>query len=261
MQNSVKLILMLVLVIGLVGTNIVSAKQMSSESTIEGFVIETPPTIYVTKQNEAFRFHTHVVNLSTGYPVISPEASCVLHLYNESGSHILNTVMDWDNEGEGVGDFVYVIPANNFTNTGIYSYIVNCNDSRIGGFIASAFEVNPTGITLNIKDSIPNGIVIVLFFGMSIFFLVFARTTEEGGVKLFFNVIGYLMLIFTVGGSYILLQATQTGLEGITKGMLFTIAIVFIVIMYYIFINLTRTSIAMFNAKKGFGDIDNSSTF
>jgi len=266
MLNSVKIMLILVMVMGLVGT-MVDAKQTTAINTAEGFDIEIPSTINHIKMNTDYKLHTHVVNLSTGYPIVGDDgqdtlASCVVHLYNETGSHSLDAVMVWDDEGDGVGDFALTIDKGNFTQAGEYAYIINCNDSRIGGFVANTFQVNPSGISLDMEDSVANGIVLFLFFGIAVFFLIFARTTEEGGVKLFFNVIGYITLLLCVGTSYIFLQGVQTGLLPMNMVAIFLIGIVFIVIMYYIFINLTKTSLAMMRIKKGFGsEFDNPATF
>ena len=69
-------------------------------------------------------------------------------------------------------------------------------------------------------------------------------------------------MFLTVGASYITLQTLQTNIKELGLGLMYLIGIVLIIIMYYIFINLTRQALAFMKAKKGFGsELDDSATF
>lgn len=174
--------------------------------------------------------------------------------YPNSSIAFANTNMTFAGSGEFYIDF------NNTQQLGRYD-VRGISDGCENTF-ATYFEVTPNGLNLTTSSVIANGFVLILFFGLAIFFLLYAKNTEVDGVKLFFNIISYIMIIVAVGGAYILLQTTQSGLLGLSKGMIFVIATVFIVIMFYIFINLTRTSLALMRAKKGFGsELDNPPTF
>ncbi len=156
-----------------------------------------------------------------------------------------------------------------------YNYTF-CNTTQLGIYIVEGFgdnggtnsifvydfEITKTGLNFTTKESI---IHIGLIFGLvavSIFFLLFSRNTEEPGVRLFLNLISYLMMFLSVGAGYILLQSVQTNMLPVINIAVYTIGIVLIIIMFYIFINLTRHSLALMRAKKGFGsEFDNPSTF
>jgi len=252
MQNLVKILIVMVLVMGIVGavppltTEFIGDTGLDVEANVQSYY----------KTNEGAEVHIFVFNKSDGQILGGDSVNCSVELTDHNGSVVLaGYPTSEDNH------FHMIRPPAVVDSAEVYALTIVCNNSDVAGYKTAFFEANELGRDIN-EDAILNGITIFLFFGISIFFLIFARTTEEEGVKLFFNVIGYIILFFAIGGSYIMLQLTQSGIQNLGKGMLFTIGIVFIVIMFYIFINLTRTSLAMFRAKKGFGsELDNPATF
>jgi len=124
------------------------------------------------------------------------------------------------------------------------------------------FEITKTGLDFDTKESI---VSIGLIFGLiavSVFFIIFSRTTESPGVKLFFNLLSYLMMFLSIGAGYVMLQSIQSNMEGISDVALYTMAIVFIIIMFYIMINVTKQTLGLMRKKKGFGDsLDDTQTF
>lgn len=155
-------------------------------------------------------------------------------------------------------------------------YYDYCNTSVIGRYdvrgigdldgtntnFATYFIITPNGSSLSTSSAITYGLILLVMFSVTIFFLIFSKTTEAPGVKLFFNMIGYITMFLTVGAAYILMQSTGVSPMGDTvEMMLFVLGIVLVIIMFYIFINQTRHVLALMKAKKGFGDIDNPEIF
>ena len=91
--------------------------------------------------NQNYTFHFHVFNSSTGFPVISG-LSCDFHLYNKYGNHqlILNTSII-----ESTYDYEFYVGGTNFSEVGNCHYILNCNNSNQGGFVATSVEITQSG--------------------------------------------------------------------------------------------------------------------
>jgi hypothetical protein len=116
------------------------------------------------------------------------------------------------------------------------------------------FAITPSGNPLDTSSAITYGLVLIIMFGATIFFLLFASLTESPGVKLFFNIIGYLAMFLTVSSGYILLQNSGiSSMDNTVRALLYILGIVLIIIMFYIMINQTRHVLALMRAKKGFG--------
>ena len=106
----------------------------------EGLQIEYSKT-FDHQYNQPLILNFHVFNTSDGYP-INTGIGCDLHLYNSSGEHIF---VDTQIQTDVVYDFEFLITEDNFTNIEPMSYIVNCNNSYVGGFVSSPLNVNVTG--------------------------------------------------------------------------------------------------------------------
>ena len=196
-MNKNKLIFLFSFFLVVIGIGLINAdKILSSGTSIEGYIIEVPSVIEVIEEYEDFIFDIHVVNQSTGYPITDATSSCKFHLYNETGGHQL--LMDM---GFTDGDFEITIDGNNFTR-GRYSYLINCNDSRIGGFIEQGFDVTTTGFS---SKSTYYFLIIILSFGVIIFGLIIkdAPVTILGTFGLYFF------------GLYVLFN----GIDGIKDGV------------------------------------------
>jgi len=149
-------------------------------------------------------------------------------------------------------------------NSGEYRVSVICHDGTIVGYSTFEFIITPTGNATDVSSAIVQGLVLLLMMGVTVFFLIFASITEVPGVKLFFNMIGYLTMTLTVGTGYILLQnsGVQSNISSTMNGMLYIVGTVLIIIMFYIFINQTRYALELMKVKKGYGsEFDNPSIF
>jgi len=150
----------------------------------------------------------------------------------------------------------------NTTENGIYLVEGIGDDGGTDTIFLYNLEVTPTGLDFTTKESITHFGLIFGLITVSIFFLIFSRTTESAGVKLFLSLISYLMMFLSVGAGYIMLQSVQTNMLPIINVALYTMGVILIVIMFYIFINLTKHAMNLMRMKKGFGsEYDDSATF
>jgi hypothetical protein len=116
--------------------------------------IKCPIFDYI-RQGENFEFEVHVFNKSNG--VYMTDVGCYIHLYNDTGRHILTQYDDTVSH-----DFDYSFKYN-FTDVGQYHYIIQCNNSAQGGFSSAAFEVTNNGLENPTKQAMVLGVGLVAF--------------------------------------------------------------------------------------------------
>lgn len=189
-----------------------------------GFEIKNPPVLYI-RQNADYDFHFRVFNLTNGVPIIEG-VTCYFHLYNQSGNHLARL------EDSTVGnqfDYEFSIDKNNFTETGTYAYIIQCNDSGLGGFVSQDLIITASG------EEEPNEIGsaekddrLIVFFGLaiSIFLLIFGFWKEDRHLV---AVSGIVMILL---GVYVAVNGFLTLNNFFSQ----TIVIVLIAIGSYIFL-------------------------
>ena len=124
-----------------------------------------PPQIFIHEVSQPIHLHFHVFNISNGVRVNNDSVNCSFELFNKSGDHLfqIEELAFTDNEWE------IVIREGNFSTLGTYSYITECNDISIGGFISVDFEVTKTGLELKTSESI---VYLLMIFGVLILFLL-----------------------------------------------------------------------------------------
>ena len=171
-----------------------SAKQVPEFP--DGFTLRLPQ-VETFKQYDSADSYVHVFNTSNGMPIISG-TSCYWHLYNETGSHI---AIGFDSTVDAQGfDYEFEIDGANFSKLGQYSFIIQCNNSIGGGFVAGSFEVTSTGRKLSSSQSILYiGLLAIFvlilfasFFGMNL--LPKSNTQDKEGKILSVNYLKYLRL-------------------------------------------------------------------
>lgn len=175
-----------------------------------GLVIEHPymPSI---PQNEKHDFYIHVYNQSNGVPVNSG-ISCFMHIYdnNKNGEHIFEA---WDTTATNY-DYEFSANAANFTIPGYYALVLSCNNSILGGYIESTFEVTPRGQPTD-AQSISTTYCALLFFIFALFGLTLFgaikvpwghQRSDDGHIlsmnylryaKIFLWLMAYTLLIMT----------------------------------------------------------------
>lgn len=144
----------------------VSAQPPFAEPQIgqatEGLIIEYPQYMYI-QQGQNFTLHTHVIDGLNGTIITNETTYCFLHLYDKYGRHVLQENMSWSENGL---EFELYISEGNFTDLGVYAYIIQCNGTEGGGFDAGNFEVTEEGLTQERRDItyIIIGLAIIMAF-------------------------------------------------------------------------------------------------
>lgn len=133
------------------------------------------------KVGEPYNLKIHIYNGSDGYPVYSA-ASCYLHLYNQSLNHVAESIAT---APEHTFDYELAVSATNFSKEGYYPYVVQCNTSSQGGFLAGYIEATFNG---NPKSENPTllfaFILLPLIFGGLLLYGAMQMGDEHTAIKL-----------------------------------------------------------------------------
>lgn len=140
--------------------------QVTSATGSIGLQIEV--VTRTLKVKEYYQFASHVYNISNGKQILSG-ISCDFHLYNSSGKHILRLLQ---NSSDSFGDYEFEINSKNLTTTGIYAFIISCNNSAVGGFFMSPFYVTKSGISSDDVGESEGTFNQTLFFGLLLMFII-----------------------------------------------------------------------------------------
>lgn len=216
----------------------IAVKPTTTTATLAptGLVIRIPPFEYVPYANVTANFHVYN---SSFFILDNTTTSCDLHVYNQTGGHIINNkTLPFEVEE---GEFYYKMDKSLFMVNKEYGYIVYCNNTNEAGFISGSFVV-----TDRLETSRPEGeanillgiILIPLVFG--IFLLVGAVTLgEEHGVL---RIALYLLALLTVLASmhFAMVGAVNylnlPELEGFIGTTAFWISVAFFTIVSYFMI-------------------------
>ncbi len=152
----------------------------------------------------------------------------------------------------------YTLNITNTANNGEFTRNVLCFDNGIRGYSSDTYLITPTGKALDDPSSFAMTMIVIIMFGVTLFFLIFSKQTVNPAIQLFFNLISYLTMALTVGAGWILLQSAgvQSNLSNLVITLMYVIGFVLIVIMYYVFINTTKQALALWKSKRGFDDGD-----
>lgn len=131
-------IFLLLLVVPLSMAQVVPFQQ---PTFLEGFTIKYPAN-GIIEQGQDYQFNFHIFNTSNGVPIISG-IECHFHLYNATGQHQLSLE---ESTFTFEYDIAFNISGGNFSETGEYSYLVQCNSTTQGGYDSIPFSVTPTGL-------------------------------------------------------------------------------------------------------------------
>lgn len=202
--------LMAVCVIFLIG--IVSAQppfETNVGTTDQGLQLFYPQYESVAR-NVGFELHIHASNLSNGMPLTNDLFECNLHLYNTTGSHTFEGLLEnngneWDKE--------LWIEGSNFSDIGYHAFYIWCNTTDLGGEVRGTFLVTESGLEITEGRSI----LIVGSLGLLVFFLflsLYSLFNMENyiGKFAFYWVSHILMIVITF-------VAWQVGVEGLLSGL------------------------------------------
>lgn len=201
------------------------------------------------KVNQAYTLKIHVFNETSGYP-ITQRASCYLHLYNNSLSHIAEIST---NTVDHTFDYELAVSANNFTQEGFYPYIVQCNTSKNGGFIASYIEATVNGYPRNENPTLLIAILLLpmIFIGLLLYGSL-NMSEEHTPIKITIWLL--IPIFFFLSMHFSLLMLVQyypiAMLQNLVGSSIYWIGILFGVFLTYFIIYLIYTMIQYSVEKK-----------
>lgn len=163
-----------------------------------GTLVISVPIFEQIVADKPFQLNAHVYN-SSGFLVDNSTTSCRFHLINIFGIHLIEEFMFFDSVAN---DFNFNITAGNLTK-GVYSILINCNNSQ-AGFFGAEIEVTSDGLP---NDIYPSGwlpIIIALSISTIVFVAVsfMIRVKELTGLKIFLFLIGILNAFFLLMTTY-----------------------------------------------------------
>jgi len=116
--------------------------QATIDTGTDGFLIEYIKDDII-QVNQDFEYHFHVYNLTNGVLMSNGSGiNCKGHMHNQKGM----VVQEMDAEPSN-GGWYFNVSAGNFSQIGLFSYQVHCNDSVKGGFVSGTITVTATGET------------------------------------------------------------------------------------------------------------------
>lgn len=137
-----KLFLFLILGI-LLSTSAIAVSPFLTQESDSPLTIKYP-LITSSKVNTYFKANFHVFNSTSGLALTNSTVDCLFHLYDAMGNHqlILNdSQIAFDHDV----DFEVYVDGGNFSKIGVYSYIMQCNTTTTGGFLASDLLISASG--------------------------------------------------------------------------------------------------------------------
>lgn len=152
------------------------------------------PSLPVIHSGHDRKFHAHVINATS--IKTNKTTTCALHLYNSSSFdiHTPTQWMSFEDYPNGL-DFVMTVKGGNFSNSGIYAYVIGCNSSNEVGFFRGQFAVTPNG---EIADT-GTAVFYIGLLGVLLFFLAITIFSFAEFENLLNRVgmigIGYLLLM------------------------------------------------------------------
>ncbi len=96
--------------------------------------------------------------------------------------------------------FEEIIDSSNISYAGLYNWLVICNTSTEGGFVAETFEVTRNGRDI-VSDQLPTGIMLGVLAIIVIYFIILVKLfaerefTEHGFVRMLFFIIAFWVVL------------------------------------------------------------------
>jgi hypothetical protein len=175
--------------------NLVSAVPpvTTTQQFIEGYEIRIPQD-NIIEMHKTYDFEFHVFNISTGLPKTSG-VSCYFHLYNETGNHVYEAMV---NTVTHDFDYGFKVDAGNFTRPAHFYYNIQCNSSTLGGDHSSLIEITKGNLTGSSGSFGFFAIILALSLGLIILGLAIKdpTTTLLGSFGLYF--IGLYILLYGI---------------------------------------------------------------
>lgn len=129
----------------------------------DGYLIRTN-ALSTHGLNTDLNVTTHVYNETNGVPVTTG-ISCYYNLYSPQGTQIYTAETSTLSD---LFDFEFHVDKGNFSQNGDYPYVIQCNSTSAGGFLANTIKVTPNGE----EPTIAKSVFYIGLLGVLIFFLV-----------------------------------------------------------------------------------------
>ncbi len=140
----------------------------TSTGTEVGLTLRTP-VVGTLKVNETVTSHMHVFNQTNDLPIVdNATTNCTVHLYNKIGDHLIQSQMGFDNN---LMEWQLEIGGGNFSEVGMYAFIVWCQTDDAGGFSSGGFDVTINGMSADYPYLIASLLLILVFIGFG--FLIY----------------------------------------------------------------------------------------
>jgi hypothetical protein len=146
------------------------------ESTSTGGLQFSYSQYEVLKADTDFRLQIHVINDTSVQT--NETTTCVFHLYNQQGDHVLESEMGWNNNDL---EFSLLIDGGNLS-SGNQAYIIYCNNTNNQNHLVNGkFMITETGFKLDEADSkiSSTGIIFLLLMGIAFLFFGYFLTKGE----------------------------------------------------------------------------------
>lgn len=176
----------LILVMVLLSSFVLAIPPFTQGEGLDGEIQISAPKLLAVEINNEFNPHFHVMN-SSGHLLDNTTTVCLLHVYNNTGDHILEENLSFD----GV-DFEIMVPFGTLNQIGIHSFILNCESDSEAGFFSTNFEVTRTGVPSDHANSSLKSVSVFFFVLISFFvslFFIFKNHIRWG-----FFLLAFIML-------------------------------------------------------------------
>lgn len=195
--------------------------------------------------NSNFTLHFHVFN-STGHVVT--DADCLFHMYNGSGSHIVEEYLGLDSNGV---EYRYKIPNDLLKTPGVCTYIVQCNNTYEAGWVSTSFTTNTDGGTPPDDLSPLTGLIFVpLFFAFLCIAIAFLLGESHVPFRIFMLLLSFISV--SVSYNYVIkiietFSYSNSLMEFIAGDYVWFGWVIYIVIIYFVIYWMIKA----FNFMKG----------
>jgi len=183
------------------------------------------PTAEVIKIGRDIFSHVHVINLTTGSNnfLTNETTNCILHLYNETGNHLIQANYSWE---EGGMEWEYFIDGGNFSKAETYSFYIQCVSDDSVCAVSGVVDATTTGRTISTAQAIIYLIsfsFLIFVFGLLMWalFQIPKDTRDDGGFVVNVSKLEYLRPIVK-GLAWIILTGIVFIISNITIAYLST---------------------------------------
>jgi len=209
----------------------------------DGFNVVSPIQ-QIMKQNHDYGFAFQVYNISNGVQIING-ISCHFHIHSGLGKHI--ALIHTNVSGED-GAYLFNLSAGNFSEIGIYNYVIHCNNSLLGGY-----EVQSYAVTYNGELTEQEDIILVIAFLALAWLCLGLGFIFEGKhwiLKTFFYFCAVLMGILSINSARIIIGNSNNLLSMSLSGLVIFI-VIFAIFLIYMFVYAFIEIIKSFREKQG----------